>query len=432
MDYIDFSVGKIIALKDKYGFRIKLLFHDGKEIVQQMGGFANRREANRRRDKILADLYCGTYVVDDSYTVKSFLDMWLKEVMLPNIKASTYATYFYALKNHIYPNIGNLKLCELNRGHIVGFYSDVAAYSISEARMCWVILKIGLGYAEQRNYISVNPAKDLQIPKFKSNLPYHTSNINSQKTLTKEELQLLITKSHGTSIYLYILFAGLMGLRKSEIRGLKYSDVDYINSTIHIRRQLGKVAVKEDESINLIAKQEISTKTKLSDRIIYSPKIVLEAIMEQRAEYEHNRNLFWEHFNDLDYICCTKHGDPHCISYSYAPFKRLLRDVGMQNIRFHDLRHTYATLLLKDDISPKAVSLSLGHAKTIVTIDVYGDNKQIIDGCDTMVERFANEILPAEICDFSPRQHFIYRRNVVRKSLIESILPKEYCFLLAK
>lgn len=150
--------------------------------------------------------------------------------------------------------------------------------------------------------------------------------------------------------------------------------------------------------------------------------------MEQRAEYEHNRKLFGKHFNDSDYICCTKHGNPHCISYSYTPFKRLLRDVGMQNIRFHDLRHTYATLLLKDDISPKAVSLSLGHAKTIVTIDVYGDNKQIIDGCDSMVENFANEILPAEICDFPSRHRLIYRRNVVRKSLIESILPKGYCF----
>lgn len=135
-------------MKYRYGFRIKLLFHDGKEIVHQMGGFVNRREANRRRDKILADLYCGTYVVDDTYTVKSFLDMWLKEVMFPNIKASTYATYFYTLKNHIYPHIGNLKLCELNRGHIVGFYCDVAAYSISEARMCRVILKTALWYAE--------------------------------------------------------------------------------------------------------------------------------------------------------------------------------------------------------------------------------------------------------------------------------------------
>ena len=70
--------------------------------------------------------------------------------------------------------------------------------------------------------------------------PYHKINIDTRHTLTVEQLNVLINKSRGTKIYLFILFAGVMGLRKSEILGLKYSDVDFLQKTIHIQRQLGR------------------------------------------------------------------------------------------------------------------------------------------------------------------------------------------------
>ena len=208
---------------------------------------------------------------------------------------------------------------------------------------------------------------------------YHTLNISQEKTLTNEQLQILIDKSRNTGVYLYILFASLLGLRKSEIRGLKFSDVDYINSTIHVQRQLGEKTVKNENEVSLIYNQEITPKTKAGDRLLYLPKILLDAIIEQRAKYENNRSKFGEKFNDLNYICSNRYGKPHGKAYSYSHFKKLLKENRLPNIRFHDLRHTYATMLLKEDISSKAVSVSLGHSKTIITIDVYADKKRIIE-----------------------------------------------------
>lgn len=420
MNYVDFNVGQVISIKNKYGFRIKLKLSDGKEIVRQKSGFANRREAIEQRDKTLADLFRGRYIVNDSYTVESFFEMWLKDVMMSRIKATTYSTYFYSLKNHIYPGIGNIKLSELNRGNITKFYGKVAEQSIYSARMCRVILKTGLKYAEQKNYISINSAEGIQIPRVKIGGMYHTLNIDRQKTLTNEQIQLLINESRNTKIYLYILFASLLGLRKGEIRGLKFSDVDYINSTIHVQRQLGEKTVKYENEVKLIYGQEITPKTKAGNRMLYLPKILLEAIIEQRAKYEDNRYKFGEKFNDLNYICCNKYGKPHCEAYSYSHFKRLLKENRLPNIRFHDLRHTYATMLLKEDISSKAVSVSLGHSKTIVTIDAYADKKRIIEGYEPNIDRFISDIIPKEhVC----KTNFVSAKNYLSEIIVDDLIP---------
>ncbi len=426
MSYIDYSVGQVIPLKNKFGFRIRLYFPEGEEKVQQIGGFDRRKDAQKYRDSLIVDLHRRKYILDDSYTVKSYFDMWLRDVMLPRVKASTYATYFYSLKNHIYPNIAGLRLSELNRSHIISLYSRVAEYSVSAAKMCRVILKTGLQYAEQNNLIAYNLASDIPIPRIRQKLPYRMCDVGHYKTFTEEQLQILIEKSKDTGIYLYILFAGLLGLRKGEIRGLKYSDIDYIHSTIHISRQLGEKAVREDNSICLLGEQEIATKTKSGDRVLYMPELLMNAVLEERARYEENRSKYGQRFQDTDYICCNKYGKPHCKSYSYEPFKRLLRDAGLPDIRFHDLRHTYATLLLKESISSKAISVSLGHAKTIVTIDVYGDKKQIIDGYEADMENILNVILPEGWQIMNGDPWIIHCScEALSKRIIRKIVPKE-------
>ena len=142
------------------------------------------------------------------------------------------------------------------------------------------------------------------------------------------------------------MFAVLMGLRRSEIIAVKYADIDYINRTLHVERQLGIVPMsdKKDFQPKTYTKQEIELKTESSDRIIPIP-----------------------------------------------------------DIRWHDLRATYCTILLKNDFNPKAVSKLMGHAKEIITIDVYGDNREIIEDCLENLEPFIDEVLPEEevidLCD---------------------------------
>ena len=107
-----------------------------------------------------------------------------------------------------------------------------------------------------------------------------------------DQIYVLIEKSKNTTIYLQVLFNVLMGLRRSEINGLKYSDIDYINRTLKVERQLGRKhnTSKEDFAPKTFTKQEVGLKTKSSYRELPIPDIVFEAILEERQKYEKNRS----------------------------------------------------------------------------------------------------------------------------------------------
>lgn len=399
--YVDFKVGEVIRLKNRYGYRITLIYPDGSERIQQKGGFTKEKDAKKARDLTVAELYSGSFVVDESLKVKDFLSEW-HETVIKKKKATTYSSYHYQLKNHIYPALGNLKLSDLNKGHLIKFYADVSKKSYSSAKNCRVILLTALRYAVGKKLISENPAEDLYVPKSETvkqkekKKEYRTINIDSQATLTVEQLKLLIEKAKESKVYMYILFAGLMGLRKSEILGLKYSDVDFTRQTLYVQRQLGKDLSKPQDELpkKTLTKQEVSLKTRSSKRVLDIPDIVFNAILEQRRIYEKNRRRRPGQFQDEGYICCSSYGRPQSASYCYKEYKRLLSDNGLPNIRFHDLRHTYATILTNEEIDVKAISNSLGHSKTIITVDVYTDKKQMIVDVSEQTQEFACELFP--------------------------------------
>ena len=124
--------------------------------------------------------------------------------------------------------------------------------------------------------------------------------------------------------------------------------------------------------------------------------MVFEAILKERKQYEANRRRRSTTFQDLDYICCSTYGRPRSKNYHWQHYKKLLADNGLPDIRWHDLRSTYCTLLLKNNYSPKAVSKLMGHAKEIITMDVYGDNRNLIAMSIPELEAFVDEVIPAE------------------------------------
>ncbi|MBP3664267.1 MAG: tyrosine-type recombinase/integrase family protein, partial [Tyzzerella sp.] len=306
MEYIDWKISGVMKFKNSFGFRVTLILSDGTKKVQQKSGFTTVKEAQRGRDLAVAQLYSKTYVTDNVVTVRDYYTEWLETVIKIRCKASTYFSYYYTLKNHIYPHIGGVKLAELNKAHILYLYRLVGEKHESVVKQCRVILKTGLRLAKMNHLISEDPAKDVLIPKdIYEATPYHKMNINSGKTLTVEQLKLLIEKSRDTNIYLFILFAGLMGLRKSEILGLKYCDIDLVHRTLHVQRQLGRDLSKVNVKSKTKTKQEIGLKSQSSNRILNIPDIVFEAILEERQRYEINRHRRIRQFQDLDYICCS-------------------------------------------------------------------------------------------------------------------------------
>lgn len=144
-------------------------------------------------------------------------------------------------------------------------------------------------------------------------------------------------------------------------------------------------------------KQEVPPKTPSSYRELSIPDYVYHEILEERKKYEKNRSRRqhgkWV-FQDLDYICCSSYGRLRSKSYHFKHYKKLLADLGLPDIRFHDLRVTYATLLVKNNINQKAVAEVMGHANSIITVDVHTDKKVIIEDWVENIQSFIDEVHP--------------------------------------
>ncbi len=259
-------------------------------------------------------------------------------------------------------------------------------------------MNVSMRYAVDKKIIPVSPAEGVNLPKKVEKKPYHTRNIDTQKTLTMEQIQVLLDASKDTPIHMQVLFNVLMELRRREINGVKYSDVDYINRTLRVQRQLGtKLGTKkEDFPPEAYRKQEVRLKTPSSYRTLPIPDYVFEAILEQRKIYERNRSRRNSQFQDSDYICCSNYGKPRSKEFHWKYYKKLLAENGLPDIRWHDLRSTFCTLLLKNNFNPKAVSKLMGHAKELITMDVYGDNRGIIADCVDEIQPFINEVMPTQ------------------------------------
>ena len=401
-NYIEYKLYSVTKLKDKYGFRVKLIFNDGTNTIQQIGGYTKKRDANMERDKVAAQLLNHTFVVQPKIKYEIFIRFWLNNVMKEHISYNSYISYRNVIENYAIPFFKNLNLTQINMGHIQRFYNDTANKYKSIAKLAKTVIETSFDYAKTKNLIAINPAKNVSLPKTITPQPYKTQIIKTDQVLNLEQIKTLIEASKSTPIHLQILFAVLMGLRKSEINALKYTDIDYINRKLYLKVQLGRKTKDtiDDCPRKMLTKQEIKLKTFNSERILDIPDIVFEAILSEKQKYEKNRrrrindknNPFYDH----NYICCSTYGKPRSKGFHRKYYLKLLEDNNLPKIRFHDLRHTYSTLLLINNFDLKAVSELLGHASTIITSNVYFDKNKVIIDCTDEMNDYINKVKPKE------------------------------------
>ncbi len=121
---------------------------------------------------------------------------------------------------------------------------------------------------------------------------------------------------------------------------------------------------------------------------------MFEAILKEKEQYEKHKNRRKREFQDLGYICRSTYGRPRSKGYHVQHYKKLLRENNLPDIRWHDLRATFCTLLLKNNFNPKAVSKLMGYTKEIITLDVYGDNKGLAGEEFPELLEYMEEVLP--------------------------------------
>ena len=274
---------------------------------------------------------------------------------LASIRVSTYAIYEVSLRKHIIPEIGHLKLARLTADDLDGLYSRLLSGGLSPktVRMIHAVLHRALSHAQRRGAIAVNPASVAAPP---------SAPRREFRTLAPAEAALLLKAALSDRLYGVYVLALTCGLRQGEILGLRWADVDLNGAVLHVRQQVYRMAGEWVFS---------EPKTAAGRRTVSLSGSAVEALRERRLAQNKER-LRAETWEDLDLVFSNRRGNPidkaNLLRGSFWP---LLERAGLPHMRFHDLRHSCASLLLAEGVHPKVVQEMLGHSSISVTLDIY-------------------------------------------------------------
>lgn len=318
---------------------------------QRWASGKTKKEVQEKLLEIQHQFNAGMYMDETTVTLGEYLKRWLKEYAQHNVAETTYASYVDGVKN-LTEHLGNIKLCQLKPHHIQTFLSALLDYnklSNTTIRYYYTVLNIALNTAIKWQLIQHNPCKGVTPPqKAKPKM----------QVLTEEQVNILLDGAQYTPMYLPVLLAVSCGMRRGEILGLTWDDIDLENRTIHISKNLvmadGKAIIRQP-------------KTNAGRRTISLPEVTAEALKHERKTQLKTR-LEYQGYN---LVCCWENGSFIRPDYITHKFVKIVKYLDLPKVSFHDLRHTHATLLLQKGVHPKIVQERLGHASISMTLDTY-------------------------------------------------------------
>lgn len=292
--------------------------------------------------------------------VIDYLPEWL-ESHKPNISILTYTGYKTMIESRMIPyfkTLGDLKVKDITGDEINDYYFHIRKLGLkgTSAQRHHSLLHLAFKSAVKRRVIATNPVDQADRPKA-------TQYIG--KYYNASELKELLDKAENDPIYIVIILAAYFGLRRSEALGLKWSAVDFDNKTVSISHKV----IKTDDGI---VGMDVM-KTKSSYRTLPLIPQVEDALLKEKAKQDEMQRIMRRGYckKYTDYICVDAIGEIIKPDYVTNHFKILLRDNGLKQIRFHDLRHSCASLLLANGVPMKMIQDWLGHSDMGTTANIY-------------------------------------------------------------
>ncbi len=352
-----------------------------------------REECGRRSEKIKPDMPFGDWI-----------DFWYQNYSAPKLRPTTQACYSVRIYTHIIPSIGNIPLNKLTQNDLQQFYArlkksgrkkhvDKFGEGLSDrmVRSCHTTCRTVLEKAVTEGLIRINPAVGCKLPPKKA---------KEMQVLTPPEITRFLIQAREEGYYELFLLELTTGMRRGEILALKWRDLNLKTGELHVSRQVLKVN----------GKVLISTpKTKSSNRMILLPPEMLELLAELKTRTDSE----WIFPSPLDL------SQPRHPSAVYHRFQKILTRANCKRVRFHDLRHTFATMALENGMDIKTLSAMIGHVSAETTLNIYShitDTMQQqaavridckIGGTDaqmpTVQEQTRKDTAPIEFTPYTPK-----------------------------
>jgi integrase len=329
-------------------------YRGGKRKRKQLYG-KTRQEVQRKLTKVLNDQQNGLPIAVERQTVAQFLTHWLENTAKGRVRPKTFVSYRQLTNNHLIPAIGKIDLSKLSPQHVEEMLNDVVAKGLSPRTAQYVraVLRRALGRALKWGLVARNVAALVDPPR----------TVRPEvEPFTVEEMPKLLSAFEGERLGALFLLALTHGLRQGEALGLKWAEVDLAEKTLRVRHALQWVDGKPEF---------VETKTKQSKRVIALSDRVVKALKAHRKAQLEARMKAGDRWTDQGLVFTTRTGAPLDGINVTRYFKRMLKNAELPIRRFHDLRHTTASLLLYQKVHPRVVMDLLGHSEIRVTMDLY-------------------------------------------------------------
>ncbi len=315
-----------------------------------------RKEVQELLKNALHQQQVGALATGPQQTVKQYLEQWLEQVHKPAIRLSSYIKYRGLLDRDILPALGHLRLQKLTPQHVQALYARKLEEGLTARTIHSIhsLLHKALDTAVHWDLVSRNVCDLVSQPR-----PCQ----HEIRPLNKDQAMQLLKAAREHRLEALLTLAVATGMRRGELLSLRWQDINLADACLHVRHTMNRIlghGIVESEP-----------KTPQGKRKIMLPQFAVEALKEQRTRQQEARLQAGSAWRDQDLVFSNIYGGYLDPGNTLRIFHKLVEEAGLPHLRFHDLRHSAATILLGMGVHPKVVQELLGHSKIGITMDIY-------------------------------------------------------------